>query len=281
MLYRLLPMLLLAAFLITGCEKKRVADPPTARAELTTRLYDALQDKRYEEALAIIDKLLASDPDDVDLLEMQIRVTANMHTVQIQQAVDDGDLDKALQLLREARKKHPAIRQFLDMEEEITALTELRDAAGTLANAKTIPELRKALETIRLMDISGQYPQAVALQKDIAKRQQDLKNMIAAEAKAKAEAEARARAAAEAKAKAEAEAKARAEAEARAAAEAQAKAAAEAKAKAEAEAKAKAKAKAKAEAQAGTATDKPQQNVPKLIQPDPNVFVGPQIPQKP
>lgn len=175
MIYRV--FILLAAVLVlgTGCSDQKAPDPPTARAELTVRLYETLNAKRYEEALAIADKLLALDSNDADLMEMRDRIIGNIAAVKVQQYIDHGQLEKAYTYIREERKRYPAMPRLRIMEEDINNLTTLRDSARNLAKAKTIPELANALELI--VPQAAKYPAAQQLHKDIAQQQKRLKKM--------------------------------------------------------------------------------------------------------
>ena len=167
----------LVSLLASGCGDRNKIAPPSARAELTARLFDALQFHRYDDALAIIDKLLAIDPDDVELMEMRSRVITSACTVKVQQFVDQNQLDKALQTVVTARKNNPVLPQLIALEEEIRGLIALRDAANVLAAAKTIPELAAALE--KIAPLAAKYPQAKALHRDIDTRRKELERFRA------------------------------------------------------------------------------------------------------
>ena len=105
MLYRIFSLLLITLLaMLCGCsDNGKISDPPAARAELTARLYDALQDKRYEDALAITDKLKALDPNDADLIEMHNRIVGNICVSAIQNSVDAGQLNNALEVIKKYR----------------------------------------------------------------------------------------------------------------------------------------------------------------------------------
>ena len=107
---------LMAAFCLmlfaAGCKQEEVPDLPIARAELTVRLMESLNYKRYDEALGIIDKLLALYPDDVELMEMKNRVIVNKCIAKVQPCVDQGKLEEALTIVRSESKNHPMIRKF-------------------------------------------------------------------------------------------------------------------------------------------------------------------------
>ncbi len=180
MLHRFFCIAFMAVFTImltSGCGDQDISNPPTARAELTARLFDALQFHRYDDALAIIDKLLAIDPDDVELMDMRNRIIANACTVKVQQFVNLNQLEKALQTVVAARKSHPILPQLTALEEEIRSLIALRNAANALAKAKNIPELAAALE--KIAPLANKYPQAKALHRDIDARRKELEQMRA------------------------------------------------------------------------------------------------------
>ena len=218
MVYRILLICLVVLTVATGCSDQRVPDPPTARAELTERLFDALNYKRYDEALAIIEKLLALYPDDSELMEMKSRVIVNACVERIQPLINQGNLEEALKIVRQEAKKHLAIRKFYELEAEILKLLNLQKLAENLKNAKTAAELEDALKKIETP--AAEYPLAVNLHNDMKARRIHLARIRKAEAAAKAQAEARAKAEAE---KARASARAQAQAEARVKAEAAAK----------------------------------------------------------
>lgn len=249
MIYRYIIACVLLTVLLTGCRKEEIADPPLARAELTTRLYDALQYDRLDEALEIIGKLLSIYPDDAELGEMHDRIVITRCIRRIQPLIDSGKLAEARKIVREENKNYPAVSYFRELDEELETLVILQNRAESLAAAKTPAELETALKNIEYS--IQDHPQAEQLKRDIDKRRQDLVNMrkAEAEARAKAEKEAREKAIA-ARRKAREEARKKAQAEARARAEAAAQAARE-------------------NAEKDAAADSESKN-----------FVGPQIPQK-
>ena len=176
--------LLLSAVIFSGCSDSQVPDPPSARAELTGRLYEALQYKRDAEALAIINKLLALEPDDVDLLEMRDRVTVNACTRAVQTHVNSGNLDKALQVVNKYRQEHSTLPGLKVLQARISELILLRDCAANLAAANDISTLVTQLE--KIAPLAAKYPQAKQLQQDIKMRRIQLARMRA-EAAAKAQ----------------------------------------------------------------------------------------------
>ena len=175
MFYRLLILFSVALIFCSGCSKKTAPDPPTARAELTVRLYDTLKEKRYTEALAINDKLLALDPNDADLMEMRDRIIGNIATVKIQHYIDENRLEDGLKYIRSERRKFPVMPKLRLLEEELKNLIVLRKAAQTLAAADTIPALTAALDFI--MPLAAKYPAAKQLHNDIKQRKADLEKM--------------------------------------------------------------------------------------------------------
>ena len=92
MFHRLIISLFAVMLFVCGCSENKAPDPPIARAELTARLYDTLKVKRYSEALAITDKLLALDPNDPDLMEMRDRLIGNIAAVKVQEYIDNKQL---------------------------------------------------------------------------------------------------------------------------------------------------------------------------------------------
>ena len=148
MLYRIFALCSAALFLCCGCSETQPHDPPAARAELTVRLLETLKNKRYTEALAINDKLLALDPNDAELMEMRDRLIGNIATENVQKFVDAGKLAEALKYLHNERKLYPVMPRLRMLEEDVQNLIALRKAADRLAAAKTISELATALDTI-------------------------------------------------------------------------------------------------------------------------------------
>ena len=220
MIYKYLLAACCLILLAAGCKKEEVPDLPVARAELTARLMESLNYKRYDEALGIIDKLLALYPDDVELMEMKTRVIINKCTARVQLCINQGKLEEALAIVRAESRNNPMIRKFNLMEEQLKQLILLRDSARRLANAQEIPELDDAIKSME--QILRDYPQAAHLKKELNLRKKDLERLR--KEKIKADALAKKRAEEEAKAKAAAaKAKAQADARAKAAAAAQAR----------------------------------------------------------
>ena len=175
MLYRIFALCSAALFLCCGCSETQPHDPPSARAELTVRLLETLKNKRYTEALAINDKLLALDPNDAELMEMRDRLVGNIATANVQKFVDAGKLAEALKYLHNERKLYPVMPRLRMLEEDVQNLIALRKAADRLAAAKTISELATALDAI--MPSAARYPAATQLHKDIEQRKAELKKM--------------------------------------------------------------------------------------------------------
>ena len=145
MLYRIFMICTAALLLGTGCSENLPPDPPSARAELTARLFETLKSKRYTEALAITDKLLSLDSNDAELMDMRDRIVGNIAAIKVQEYVEAGQLKAALKYLARERKLYPVMPRLRLLEEEVRNLITLRNAAQTLAVAKTIPELAAAL----------------------------------------------------------------------------------------------------------------------------------------
>lgn len=173
---------------LSGCSERKVSDPPTSRAELTVRLFDALKYKRYTDALAILDKLQALEPEDADLMEMRDRLIVNICTGKVQEYINAGKLENAQKYIRQQRKKHPMLTKLRMLEEDVNNLINLRNAARRLANAATIPEIASALENIA--PLAARYPDAKKLHSDIKQRRNEL-NKLRAEEQRKAEAAAK------------------------------------------------------------------------------------------
>lgn len=170
-------ILLSVSFLLlaSGCAEEKAPEPPISRAELTQRLFEALQTKRDSDALAILDKLLTLDSTDSNLLEMRERIIGNISTRQVQVLVNKGDLDGARKYIIKQRKVYPMMPKLQFLEDEVNELITLRNAAKNLAAAKDVQSLEKALNQIA--PLAAKYPAAAQLKRDIAKRKQDLQKM--------------------------------------------------------------------------------------------------------
>ena len=166
-----LTLLLLTA----GCTEEQAPEPPVSRAELTHRLFEALDSRRDNDALAIVDKLLALDNNDSDLMEMRERILGNICTRQVQAMIDKGDLDKAAKYIRNQRLRYPGLPKLQFLENEVDALIVLRTAARELAAADSVADLTIALS--KITPLAAKYPEARLLQRDIRRRQQDLQKM--------------------------------------------------------------------------------------------------------
>ncbi len=164
---------------LCGCSKTEVPDPPLARAELTVRLGEALKHQRDDEALSLIDKLLALDGDDSDLIEMRSRVIANRCVRAAQRRLDAGNLEEAREIVQAARQQYPLIPRLRMLEEEISGLIDLRNAAAALARARSIPELTTALEVAE--PLAAAHPGARTLAADIKTKQAELARLRSAE----------------------------------------------------------------------------------------------------
>lgn len=166
-----LTILLLAA----GCSEEQAPEPPVSRAELTYRLFEALDAKRDRDALAIVDKLLALDSNDADLMEMRERILGNICTRRVQSMIDKGQLNDAAQYLNTQRRRHPGLPKLQILENEVNELITLQNAAKNLANAHDAGTLDAALNQIT--PLVAKYPQAKQLKSDIERRKKDLQKM--------------------------------------------------------------------------------------------------------
>ena len=184
MLYRflILPFFAVLLTVCAGCSQEEAPDPPLARAELTVRLNEALKLSRYSEAVSIIDKLLALDPDDADLMEMRDRIIGNICVEKTQRYVNSKNLNKALAYVKKQRRQYPMLPRLQILEAEVASLITMRDAATELARAQTIAELTAALE--KITPLAAAEKSAVILQQDIRKRRSELAAMRKAAAEA-------------------------------------------------------------------------------------------------
>ena len=187
MIYRYLTIVFAVLLLgVTGCSEKRVSDPPTARLELTSRLFEALKYQRYDEALAIIDKLSAIS-DDSALAGMRGRIIVTRCVKQVQPLIDQGKLKEARDIVHREHNNNKTIRELGDMEEKIEELIKLQKNADRLAKASTAAELDAAIKDVEysIQDI----PEAKQLKADLEVRRRDLAAMRKAEAAAREKAE--------------------------------------------------------------------------------------------
>lgn len=175
MFYRLLILFSAVLLLVCGCSKKTAPDPPLARAELTLRLNDALKLARYNEAIPIIDKLLALDPDDADLMDMRDRIIGNICVERTRKYINSKKLEKALKYVQKQRRQYPMLPRLQILEAEVSNLIALRDAAAELVRAKTIPELTAALEKVTPMAAGKDAAELLA--KDIQIRKKELADL--------------------------------------------------------------------------------------------------------
>lgn len=166
-----LTILLLAA----GCSEEQAPEPPVSRAELTYRLFEALDAKRDHDALAIVDKLLALDNNDAELMEMRERILGNICTRQVQILIDKGNLNEAAQYINTQRRRYPGLPKLQILENEVNGLITLQNAAKNLASAQDAKTLDAALNQIT--PLAAKYPQAAQLKKDIERRKKDLQKM--------------------------------------------------------------------------------------------------------
>ena len=91
-------------------------------------------------------------------------------------------MEKALRYVRNERKNYPVMPRLRLLEEEVSNLIALLNAARSLAAAGTIPELTAALDAI--VPMAARYPAATQLHKDIRRRKAELKKMREAAARA-------------------------------------------------------------------------------------------------
>ncbi len=166
---------LLVATGLCGCGEDEVPDPPVAQSALVGRLFDALKNGRLDEALSLTEKLQSLDSENLDLAELKLRIIANGYVLRCQAKLDAGDTAGALAIIREGCKLYPMHSGLRVLDEELTRLNELHEAAQSLGRAKSAAELSAVLE--RIAPLSAAYPEAKLLQQDIIRRRGEFRQL--------------------------------------------------------------------------------------------------------
>ena len=134
-----LRMICLAALaVISGCGKNNVPPPPKTQPELMLEIYDTTRKQEYNAALLKIQKMRAMDPTSVVLPELENVIHFNRLTAVVNQYLQMGKFDEALNALLDYEKKNgysdateqakQRLNLFAQIDQEIRLIKEVRRA---------------------------------------------------------------------------------------------------------------------------------------------------------
>ncbi len=146
----------------TGCGKKTVPDPPLSRNRLTLEMFKNLEDNRHEQAIEKIIKLKALDPENIFLAELEESEVSNIYMSTVQQQLNSGDIDAAIQTVDAARKRHGLYRSLIQADTELKKLKSLKESINNMLRAESSEQVFTEIELSR--KIISEYPPAKALE---------------------------------------------------------------------------------------------------------------------
>ena len=134
---------LMIAAAVSGCGDSHPA-PPLEQMELTARFFHSIENRQNDTAIRQARKLRALDPDAAYIDELIVIQESNDTMVEIQKMINRGDINNALQLIREVRRKYRNNRTFNEVYPKISQLRNAERIFRGLKRAKSSSAMRGA-----------------------------------------------------------------------------------------------------------------------------------------
>ena len=133
----------LTAILFCACDKPHQA-PPLEQMELTARFFKSIENKRSDAAVRQAQKLLSLDPDATYITNFIAIQEANDTIAAAQNALDRGDINKAVEIIRSGRRKHTENQTFSEVYPKVFQLRNARKLFKAMQRAKNASAMRGA-----------------------------------------------------------------------------------------------------------------------------------------
>ena len=133
----------LLAVVFAGCSEPH-QEPPLEQMELTARFFKSIENRRSDTAIRQAQKLLSLAPDASYIHSLISIQEANDTIVAAQNALDRGDIDQAVEIVRAGRRKHADNATFTEVYPKISQLRNAKKLFAALSRAKNASAMRGA-----------------------------------------------------------------------------------------------------------------------------------------
>lgn len=134
---------LLMGAAISGCRKPH-RPPPLEQMALTARFFRSVSENQSEQAIRQGRKLLLLSPESVHISALIALQEANDTIGEAQNAVENGDINRALEIIREGRNKHVGNRTFSEVYPQVFQLRNAGKLLKAMLKAKNSSSMRGA-----------------------------------------------------------------------------------------------------------------------------------------
>jgi hypothetical protein len=144
-----------------GCSKKKeIPEPPTAHSELVLSLFSALDKKDHSLALGKIERLRQLDSGNLFLANLEIKEKNNEMISGIQNLLDEGKIEDAVNLTNDFILKHGRNEEFVSIQNELQVIKQLKETIDALNDPSS--STRLARNAAKLKAIASRYKPAEA-----------------------------------------------------------------------------------------------------------------------
>ena len=134
---------LFASVLFCSCSQEHQA-PPLEQMELTARFFKSIENKWSDAAIRQADKLLTMDRDASYITSLIAIQEANDTVLAAQNALDEGNISRSIEIIRAGRRKHSNNRTFSEVYPKISQLRNAQKLFRALQRAKNASAMRSA-----------------------------------------------------------------------------------------------------------------------------------------
>lgn len=134
---------ILAGLFFAGCNEPHKA-PPLEQMELTARFFNSIRNRRSDAAIRQANKLLAIDPDATYISNFIAIQEANDTIAEAQKALNNGDINKTVEIVRAGRRKHADNITFAEVYPKVSQLRNAKKLFQALSRAKNASAMRGA-----------------------------------------------------------------------------------------------------------------------------------------
>ena len=185
MIHRYRLLLIAALFILAGCGKNVAPPPPKARADLVLSLYDAMRNRRHEDALRKIDRLREIAPSNVFLANLEKLERNNSILKRAQMFINAGDLKGASECVSNGIVKYGRYPELMTAKKKLDIANRIKAILDVFKKPYDSNSLKKNAKD--LLKIASTYkPAAIYLpvadsQLKRAERLRDWENRCAVE----------------------------------------------------------------------------------------------------
>lgn len=165
-------------FAAAGCKKH--PELPRSRNDLVLRFFHSLKSNDANSAITQGRKLLAMEPSNTFIVQIIEVQECNQAVLTAQQKIDAGDINGALEILRECRRKYPENNTLPQLYAQINQLRHAKSLLLAMEHADTSEAMSSALTATRaglssnstkaLEQYFGNYEKRISRRREAEKR---------------------------------------------------------------------------------------------------------------